>query len=543
MLCSELNGKNCRGRGRRRTVVPAPKPWGVGRVLLQVRNTGDCHSPFLHKTGLLELGCGRSGDHHAGTVRQDPTSIAAAMIAMVLLLALTRVAQGAPDPAGTPPWVAHGPLCVSPDGHSLQHADGTPFFWLGDTAWALHQNLSRQDVNRYLDDSAAVGFTVIQLMSVNAWALKDWKNFYGDAPYLDGKAWKLNTPYWRHVGWVIDAAAKRGMYVLLVYGSPGRLDNHGPVTRTPAQAYAYGHALGAFFRDKPNLIWSGGIDMDPDDPKRASPMGLEGWAAMAEGIADGVCGVDRFDGRADWSKTLVTYHPRGFSTSSKWFQAAAWLDFNGAQVGWKGDRLIRMIRRDCRRRPPKPVVNLEPWYEGATWKKPPMSDWDVRLEAYQSFFAGAAGFTYGHFYIYQFDSPGEPGGFEWRKHLRAPGRLQMRCLRTLMTSKPLSGRRPLPDLVIESPGGARRSQVLTKHVAALGAVDGSWAFVYSPAGAPFTVQLSKLRGSAIAVEWFDPRTGGLADAGSVSRTAGARRFDPPGPRGPGRDAVLILTSR
>ena len=58
--------------------------------------------------------------------------------------------------------------------------------------------------------------------------------------------------------------------------TPGRIDNHGAVTRTPAGGYAYGNALGSMYRDKPNLIWSGGIDVNPDDPKRVSPMGMEG---------------------------------------------------------------------------------------------------------------------------------------------------------------------------------------------------------------------------------------------------------------------------
>ncbi|MCH5376216.1 MAG: DUF4038 domain-containing protein, partial [Planctomycetes bacterium] len=60
-----------------------------------------------------------------------------------------RPVLGSSDSARLP-WEIHGPLKVSPDGHSLQYADGTPFFWLGDTAWALHQNLSREDVVRYL---------------------------------------------------------------------------------------------------------------------------------------------------------------------------------------------------------------------------------------------------------------------------------------------------------------------------------------------------------------------------------------------------------
>lgn len=50
----------------------------------------------------------------------------------------------------TLPWMDHGPLRVSDSARTLVHQDGTPFHWLGDTAWALHQNLSREDVEIYL---------------------------------------------------------------------------------------------------------------------------------------------------------------------------------------------------------------------------------------------------------------------------------------------------------------------------------------------------------------------------------------------------------
>ena len=59
--------------------------------------------------------------------------------------------------------------------------------------------------------------------------------------------------------------------------------------------------MGTLYRDKPNLIWSGGIDVNPDDAKRVSPMGMAGWHAMAEGVADGVNSVQKFDGQADWT--------------------------------------------------------------------------------------------------------------------------------------------------------------------------------------------------------------------------------------------------
>jgi len=447
-------------------------------------------------------------------------------------------ALGSSDSARLP-WEIHGPLKVSPDGHSLQHADGTPFFWLGDTAWALHQNLSREDVVRYLDDAAAAGFNVIQLMSVNAWALNDWKNFYGDSPYLDDSASKLNPPFWKHLGWVIDRAADRGLYVLLVYGSPGRVDDHGAVTRTPAEAYAYGNTLGSLYRGKPNLIWSGGIDVNPDDAKRVSPMGMSGWHAMAEGVADGGNGVVKFDGQADWTSTLMTYHPRGGSTSATWFHDAPWLDFNGAQIGWKGATLLKTLDADYARKPPKPVVNIEPWYELCTWKTPPVDDWEVRLQAYQTVFAGACGHTYGHHHIWPLDSPGLDYGKRWREALTTPGRMQMRYLRKLMESQPQAGRIPLSQFVIRHQQTAA-PLLVTERIAATGGADGSWAFVYTPRGGSFSVDLSTMQGPRFTAQWFDPRTG---EVQSFEKVEGNHRqaFNPPGEPAAGNDWILILT--
>src|SRR5262245_14862742 len=38
-------------------------------------------------------------------------------------------------PHGGNPLLRHGPIRVSSTGTYLAHADGTPFFWLGDTVW------------------------------------------------------------------------------------------------------------------------------------------------------------------------------------------------------------------------------------------------------------------------------------------------------------------------------------------------------------------------------------------------------------------------
>lgn len=442
----------------------------------------------------------------------------------------------------TLPWSVHGPLTVSETHHYLVHRDGTPFVWLGDTAWVLHENLSREDAITYLDDAAAKSFTIIQLMSVNGWALNDQRNYYGDAPYIDDKPWQLNPPYWKHLAWVIDQAAQRGLYVLLVYGSPGRKDEKVPFVHTPAEAYRYGRAIGAFLGDKPNLIWGGGIDVNPDSKRSVSDMGFDGWPAMAEGVADGVNGEDAFDGRADYGTTLMTYHPSGGSITTTWFRDAPWLDFDGAQIGLSGDDIVSKLRAAWELPDPKPVVNLEPWYEGCTWKSPPVNDWECRAEAYQSLFAGACGYTYGGDLVYAFDSPGDEFGRRWREGLDAPGRCQMRHVRELLESRPILEREPNLPIVVASDGGGHESGLPTERIAASGCLNAGWAWVYSPQGRSFTVDTARFAPRPPRAAWFDPRTGERRPAGPVP-TEDEIEFDPPGEPGPGNDWVLILGQR
>ena len=60
-----------------------------------------------------------------------------------------------------------GPIRVSPNGRYFVDAEGRPFFWLGDTAWPLFAQYSKEDAEKYLSARARQGFTVIQ--GVLAW--------------------------------------------------------------------------------------------------------------------------------------------------------------------------------------------------------------------------------------------------------------------------------------------------------------------------------------------------------------------------------------
>jgi len=85
----------------------------------------------------------------------------------------------------------HGPLRVSKDRRRLEHADGTPFFWLGDTWWmGLCNRLEwPEDFQLLAADRASLGFTVIQIIA----------GLYPDMPPFDprganeaGYPWERN---------------------------------------------------------------------------------------------------------------------------------------------------------------------------------------------------------------------------------------------------------------------------------------------------------------------------------------------------------------
>ncbi len=67
--------------------------------------------------------------------------------------------------AGDNPLYIHGPLRAAADRRTLEHADGTPFFWLADTWWmGLSGRLQRDEVRTLADDRRAKGFNVVQIV-------------------------------------------------------------------------------------------------------------------------------------------------------------------------------------------------------------------------------------------------------------------------------------------------------------------------------------------------------------------------------------------
>jgi hypothetical protein len=325
------------------------------------------------------------------------------------------------DSEGQKSWDIHGKLEVSENGHFIQHEDGTPFLWLGGTLWGMTEWCTRADIDKYLDNRKQKGFNVIQVCLL--WGKRhedpirfpvNAKNVYGRRALLytdsvpdpakpdlkDGGTSLNPNDYWDHVDYGISAAAERDMYIALLPVWGRRYVNashpgHSVKMFNEENARSYGSFLGERYKAAPNLIWVLGGDVNALSGGDHRYM----YRIMAEGIIFGITGKDVKWNKGDpaWDEAFMTYHPDGnpFNNSSDWFHEDPWLDFNMIETHIHRNSLYESVLLDYNLETPvKPVVMGEGHYEGYTNKN--LADGAaVRRQAYQTFFAGGAGHTYG----------------------------------------------------------------------------------------------------------------------------------------------------
>src|SRR6266404_8282420 len=97
--------------------------------------------------------------------------------------------------AGTQPAKAAPRLKVSDNKRFLVKEDGSPFFYLGDTAWELFHRLNREEAVEYLTNRAKTGFTVIQASILSGMDGPNTLNAYGEAPFVNSDPTKPNEAY------------------------------------------------------------------------------------------------------------------------------------------------------------------------------------------------------------------------------------------------------------------------------------------------------------------------------------------------------------
>jgi hypothetical protein len=423
---------------------------------------------------------------------------------------------------------SHGPLKVSDNKRYLVHQDGTPFFYLGCTAWELFHRLNREEADRYLENRRQKGFTVIQAVVLAELDGLDTPNPYGHKPLLNNDPTTPNEDYFQHVDYIVNKAQDKGIYIGML---PTWADKVGPKLWgqgpenliNPTNARIYGEFLGNRYKDSANIIWILGGDRGGE--------GFESvWREMVEGIKAG-----------DGGCHLMTYHPLGGQSSSAWFHNEDWLDFNMLQSSHHARDFpnYELITSDYQKSPPKPTLDGEPRYEDhlVDWqlKKGRFDGYDVRQAAYWGVFAGGMGTTYGAHGIWQMYAPGRSpithARTYWYDSLDFDGAWDMMHLRHLMESRPFLTGVPA-QLVIAS-----RQRTGADHVRATQG-DG-YLFVYIPTGKKVTIKLGTISGHEVKGWWYNPRTGEALEIGAFPNS-GTKEFTPLGKSDRGNDWVLVL---
>ncbi len=449
-------------------------------------------------------------------------------------------------------------LTVSDNGRFLIYKEnGDPFFLSFDTGWGIFQFISKEDADIYLMDRKDKGFN--GFFGSLVFHFGNSPNYYGDIPWKNFDPSTPNENYYRNVDNIIEKAIKLDLFVGLLPSWGDKVANTEELNLE--NAYQYGWFLGNRYRDQnSHIIWVLGGDRNPTDMTQANV-----YRKIAEGIADGVNMVQNEDGKADYTTTMMTFHPQpkawGGGSSSTFFHYDEWMDFNLIQTSHfrrNDERSYTDIQSDYAIRPVKPCMEGEPPYEdhAVGWKTEEgyFTDHDVRKAAYWSVFAGASGHVYGCTTVWQFSSPTwqiksfaiptrgwwneEKDGLPKGKDL--PGAFDMKHLKDLMLSRPYFNR--ISDLSLIDESGPGKI-----HIQSTRDKEGNYAFIYFPmATITRKVYVNKLSGEKINAWWYSPRDGKVYDQeGKVTHTPFIvfdkknRDFNPPNETET-EDWVLVL---
>lgn len=423
-------------------------------------------------------------------------------------------------------------LKISGDQRHIVYQDGTPFFWLGDTAWELFHRLDREEADLYLENRAEKGFTVIQAVALAELDGIQAPNAYGELPLNGLNPEKPNEAYFEHVDYIVNKSNELGMFVGMLPTWGDKFNKQwgvGPVIFNAANAYEYGKYIGNRYK-KNQVIWILGGDRNPNG---------EGHMAIIRGMAKG---IREMVGKSQ----LITYHPMGGSNSAMWFHNDEWLDLNMFQSGHGevNNQNYKITSHIYNLPTTKPVLDGEPCYEDHPINWNGANGWfdafDSRRAGWWSMLAGACGHTYGNHNIWQMWQPGRKpisvARTPWYESIDYPGAFQAGYMRDFFEQIDWQKMQPDNSIVKSGPNTNGR------EILASAAAEGNFIVAYTPHGMDFSLDISQLKSEKVSVSWFNPRNNSYITLKDIDKGENVN-FDPPADPVRGNDWVLVLKSR
>ncbi len=352
--------------------------------------------------------------------------------------------------SGSNPLFAHGSIQVAADRRHFEHADGTPFFWLGDTWWmGLTKRIAWPDEFQALAaDRVRKGFTVVQIV---AGLYPDMAAFDDRGRNEAGFPWDrdykhIQPEYFNLADRRIEHLVERGIVPCVVMAWGYHLPWMGAEAMKRHARYVIAR-YGAF-----PVVWcvAGEVNL-PFYGEKGFPRGGEPQARAWEEILRETRTLDGFH-------RPITVHPTGLPPLSGrlLYKDQGLLDFDMLQTGHGGRDVVHpslaTLEASLAARPPLPVVNGEVSYEALLGRIPA----DVpRLIFWADMLSGAAGHTYGANGIWQVNGKNAPygksasgtdyGSISWQDAMNLPGSGQLGRAKEFLVSYPWHRFKPHPE--------------------------------------------------------------------------------------------------
>ena len=330
-------------------------------------------------------------------------------------------------------------------GRYFTYSDGTPFLWIADTWWDWTNNrISFESFKKLADTRAEQGFNIGQLFFAgNGWGR--------ESSLLDPA---FSNPKLDQIGKVeemIKYANSKGITVWIHAWWCRESINKSIGEESIIRWWKYViHRLQAY-----NVIWvlAGEYNMN-----NYGGFPVEFWNRLGKIIKE-----------EDPYKRIVSAHPTppmwtGGAEAPQWstdeaVHAEQWVDYNQCQTGharWCNELIPEIISSAYNRKPTKPIVVTEPWYEFIEGNPSPM---DIRFGAWSALMSGAAGHSYGGGHIWRAHLPERPTGVgSWpmdtslmTKTMLYPGAVSVGFMGKYLRKLEWWKLEPHPELVYENP--------------------------------------------------------------------------------------------
>lgn len=387
----------------------------------------------------------------------------------------------------------HGPIQVARDREHFEHADRTPFLWLGDAAWDAATRSDVSDWAHYVKTRAAQKFNVVQ------WRLAPAEAGQAPGAFTGRECITLNLGFFKQLDAKVDALARAGL--LNAVAPLWEIGTSAEQTLPEDQAIALLRYVVARWGGNP-VAWILAFESDSTGAQAAR------WQRIGRAVFNPVTHgpVILLPGEAPWVLQE--------------FRSESWVDALGFQTTQVTDEdafpwlLKGPLSLERNKLPARPLITLAPAVEAAPpaeGGKPMTANFARRVMWWSLLINTPAGVSYSAKDVAEWTTTKAHDTEQpWREALSLPGAGAIAPLADFFSPIEFWRLKPFPRAVIVQ----SIASSLRNHISASITEAGDLVLLYLPEERSVKV-LPGTWPAAAQATWFDPRTGESLPAGAA----------------------------